>query len=148
MNIHRPVLWRHLNSPALSTWVLSNANRLLNSLYSSLRFETDVIKNIQFVRNIIIFEDYACFLLVSPLAFSSGYENLWDLPHVEAVDWSDMGLSIPGLSAILRRFPAREKRMAISHCSYICMIEQSGSKDPYAAFGGNMAALQRNQVLW
>ena len=105
-----------------------------------------MIKNIQFVRNIIIFEDYACFLLVSPLAFSSGYENLWDLPDVEAVDWSDMGLSIPGLSAILRRFPAREKRMAISHCSYICMIEQSGSKDPYAAFGGNMAALQRNQV--
>ena len=36
--------------------------------------------------------------------------------------------------------------MAISDCSYICMIEQSGSKDPYAAFGGNMAALQRNQV--
>ena len=103
-------------------------------------------KNIQFVRNIIIFEDYACFLLVSPLAFSSGYENLWDLPDVEAVDWSDMGLSIPGLSAILRPFPAREKRMAISHCSYICMIEQSGSKDPYAAFGGNMAALQQNQV--
>ena len=57
-----------------------------------------------------------------------------------------MGLSISGLSAILRPFPAREKRMAISHCSYICMIEQSGSKDPYAAFGGNMAALQRNQV--
>ena len=57
-----------------------------------------------------------------------------------------MGSSIPGLSAILRRFPAREKRMAISHCSYICMIEQSGSKDPYDAFGGNMAALQRNQV--
>ena len=57
-----------------------------------------------------------------------------------------MGLSIPGLSAILRPFLAREKRMAISHCSYICMIEQSGSKDPYAAFGGNMAALQRNQV--
>ena len=104
-----------------------------------------MIKNILFVRN-IIFEDYACFLLVSPLAFSSGYENLWDLPDVEAVDWSDMGLSILGLSAILRRFPAREKRMAISHCSYICMIEQSGSKDPYAAFGGNMAALQRNQV--
>ena len=103
-------------------------------------------KNIQFVRNIIIFEDYACFLLVSSLAFSSGYENLWDLPDVEAVDWSDMGLSIPGLSAILRPLPAREKRMAISHCSYICMIEQSGSKDPYAAFGGNMAALQRNQV--
>ena len=103
-------------------------------------------KNIQFVRNIIIFEDYAFFLLVSPLAFSSGYENLWDLPDVEAVDWSDMGLSIPGLSAILRPFPARRKRMAISHCSYICMIEQSGSKDPYAAFGGNMAALQRNQV--
>ena len=76
-------------------------------------------KNIQSVRNIIIFEDYACFLLVSPLAFSSGYENLWDLPDVEAVDWSDMGLSIPGLSAILRPFPAREKRMAISHCSYI-----------------------------
>ena len=105
-----------------------------------------MIKNIQFVRNIIIFEDYACFLLVSPLAFSSGYENLWDLPDVEAVVWSDMGLSVPCLSAILRRFPAREKRMAISHCSYICMIEQSGSKDPYAAFGGNMAALQRNQV--
>ena len=102
-------------------------------------------KNIQFVRN-IIFEDYACFLLVSPLAFSSGYENLWDLPDVAAVGWSDMGLSIPGLSATLRPFPAREKRMAISHCSYICMIEQSGSKDPYAAFGGNMAALQRNQV--
>ena len=91
-------------------------------------------------------EDYACFLLVSPLAFSSGYENLWDLPDVEAVDWSDMGLSIPGLSATLRPFPAREKRMAISHCSYICMIEQSGSKDPYDAFDGNMAALQRNQV--
>ena len=70
----------------------------------------------------------------------------WDLPNVEAVDWSDMGLSIPGLSAILRPFPAREKWMAISHCSYICMIEQSGSKDPYAAFGGNMAALQQNQV--
>ena len=105
-----------------------------------------MIKNIQFVRNIIIFEDYACFLFVSPLAFSSGYENLWDLPNVEAVDWSDMGLSIPGLSATLRPFPAREKRMAISHCSYICMIEQSGSKDPYAAFGRNMAALQRNQV--
>ena len=105
-----------------------------------------MIKNIQFVRNIIIFEDYACFLLVSPLAFSSGCENLWDLPDVEADDWSDMGLSIPGLSAILRPFLAREKRMAISHCSYICMIEQSGSKDPYAAFGGNMAALQRNQV--
>ena len=105
-----------------------------------------MIKNIQFVRNSIIFEDYACFLLVSPLAFSSGYENLWDLPDVEAVDWSDMGLSIPGLSAIFRPFPAREKRMAISHCSYICMIKQSGSKDPYAAFGGNMAALQRNQV--
>ena len=34
-------------------------------------------------------------MLVSPLAFSSGYENLWDLPDVEAVDWSDMGLSIP-----------------------------------------------------
>ena len=102
-------------------------------------------KNIQFVRN-IIFEDYACFLLVSPLAFSSGYENLWDLPDVEAVDWSDMELSIPGLSATLRPFPAREKRMAISHCSYICMIEQSGSKDTYDAFGGNMAALQRNQV--
>ena len=68
------------------------------------------------------------------------------LPDVEAVDWSDMGLSIPGLSAILRPFPAREKQMAISHCSYICMIEQSGPKDPYAAFGGNMAALQRNQV--
>ena len=102
-------------------------------------------KNIQFVRN-IIFEDYACFLLVSPLAFSSGYENLWDLPDVEAVDRSDMGLSIPGLSATLRPFPAREKRMAISHCSYICMIEQSGSKDPYAAFGANLAALQRNQV--
>ena len=102
-------------------------------------------KNIQFVRN-IFFEDYACFLLVSPLAFSSGYENLSDLPDVEAVDWSDMGLSIPGLSATLRPFPAHEKRMAISHCSYICMIEQSGSKDPYAAFGGNMAALQRNQV--
>ena len=97
-----------------------------------------MIKNIQFVRNIIIFEDYACFLLASPLAFSSGY--------VEAVDWSDMGLSIPGLSPILRPFPAREKQMAISHCSYICMIEQSGPKDPYAAFGGNMAALQRNQV--
>ena len=101
-----------------------------------------MIKNIQFVRN-IIFEDYACFLLVSPLAFSSGYENLWDLPDVEAVGWSDMGLSIPGLSAILRPSPAREKRMAISHCSYICMIEQSGFKDPYAAIGGNMAALQR-----
>ena len=61
-----------------------------------------------------------------------------------------MGLSIPGLSANLRPFPAREKRMAISHCSshclYICMIEQSGSKNPYAAFDGNMAALQRNQV--
>ena len=28
----------------------------------------------------------------------------------------------------------------------IIIIEQSGSKDPYAAFGGNMAALQRNQV--
>ena len=105
-----------------------------------------MIKNIQFVRNITIFEDYACFLLVSPLAFSSGYENLWNLPDVEAVDWSDMGLSIPGLSAILRPFPAREKRMAISHCSYICMIKQCGSKDPYATFGGNMAALQRNQV--
>ena len=49
------------------------------------------------------------FLLVSPLAFSSGCENLWDLPDVEAVDWSDMGSSIPGLSAILRLFPAREK---------------------------------------
>ena len=96
MNIHRPVLWRHLNSQAFS--------------------------------------------------FSSGCENLWDLPDVEAVDWADMGLSIPGLSAILRPFPTREKRMAISHCSCICMIEQSGSKDPYAAFGGNMAALQRNQV--
>ena len=83
------------------------------------------------------------FCLYPPLTFSSGYENLWDLPDVEAVDWSDMGLSIPCLSAILRPFPAREKRMAISHCSYICMIEQSGSKDPYAAFGGNMAALQR-----
>ena len=80
------------------------------------------------------------------LWLSSGYENLWDLPDVEAVDWSGMGLSIPGLSAILRPFPAREKRMVISYCSYICMIEQSGSKDPYAAFGGNMAALQRNQV--
>ena len=57
-----------------------------------------------------------------------------------------MGSSIPGLSAILRPFPAREKRMTISNCSYICMIEQSRSKDPYAGFGGNMAALQWNQV--
>ena len=69
-----------------------------------------------------------------------------DLPDVEAVDWSDMGSSIPGLSTILRPFPACEKRMVISHCSYICMIEQSRSKDPYATFGGNMAALQQNQV--
>ena len=78
--------------------------------------------------------------------FSFRLQEPWDLPDVEAVDWSDMGLSIPGLSAILRPFPAREKQMAISHCSYICMIEQSRSKDPHAAFGGNMAALQRNQV--
>ena len=35
-------------------------------------------------------------------------------------------------------------------CLYIlCMIEQSRSKDPWAVFGGNWAALQRNQVhLW
>ena len=78
--------------------------------------------------------------------FSFWLREPWDLPKVEAVDWSDMGSPIPGLSAILRRFPAREKRMATSHCSYICMIEQSRSKDPYAAFGGNMDALQRSQV--
>ena len=35
------------------------------------------------------------------------------------------------------------------HIENLCMIEQSRSKDPWAAFGGNWAALQRNQVrLW
>ena len=123
MNIHPPVLWRHLNSQALSFHL--GFEQCLPTIEFLVIFEirNRCDKNIQFVRNITIFEDFACFLLVSPLAFSSGCENLWDLPDVEAVDWSDMGSSILGLSAILRPFPAREKRMAISHCSYICMME-------------------------
>ena len=95
---------------------------------------------------LLSFEDFACFSACIASGFFFWLREPWDLPDVEAVDWSDRGSSIPGLSAILRPFPAREKRMAISHCSYTCMIEQNRSKDQYAAFGGNMAALQRNQV--
>ena len=117
-------------------------------------------KNIQFVRNITIFWGFCLlfclyrlwfFLLAARTPGYTQHRSCWLVRY---------GVVYPGFVRHSSSFSgtgnrisannlAREKRMAVSHCLYIwnsCMIEQSRSKDPYAAFGGNMAALQRNQV--
>ena len=87
-----------LSGPFFSTWVSSNASWLLNSLQSSLRFETDVIRISSLSETLLSFEDFACFSTCIASGFFFWLQEPWDLPDVEAVDWSDMayGVVYPG----------------------------------------------------